>query len=429
MSHFGVVAPAFYSHFQALQALAVELLNRGHQVTFFQQADARCWLGDPRIGFQATGAMSHPPGTLDASLKRAASSNNPLTLRSVIADMCAATDMLCNELPAALASRQVDALLCDQMEAAGGLVAEALGLPYISVACALPINREPGLPLPVMPFAYGSDERSLRLYAGSQQVYDWLLRPLRNVLRAACRRLAIEPREALHECLSPFAQISQTLAGFDFPRTLLPAHFHAVGPLRSSIGQAPPGNEPLGWPISKDRPFVFASLGTLQGGRIGMFQQIAKACRRLDAQLLVAHCGALDETRQRTLLASGATWVTAFAHQQTVLEQADIAVTHGGLNTVMDAIAATTPMLVMPIGFDQPGVAARISYRGLGLQLNRRARASAIEVHLQRLLDLPREPLQRLAAELQQAGGTRSAADIVEAVLRSRQPVLTQAVA
>ncbi|WP_300634658.1 glycosyltransferase [Pseudomonas sp.] len=432
MTHFGVVAPAFYSHSQALQALAVELLNRGHQVTFFQQADARRWLGDPRIGFHAMGAGSHPPGSLDASLQRAASSNNPLTLRRVIADMCATTDMLCNELSAALADRQVDALLCDQMEAAGGLVAEALDLPYVSVACALPVNREPGLPLPVMPFAYGSDERSLRMYAGSRQVYDWLMRPLRAVLRGACRRLAIEPRDALHECLSPLAQISQTLAGFDFPRTQQPAHFHAVGPLRlpfSNSVQPSSAGEALEWQIDKNRPFVFASLGTLQGGRVGMFRQIAKACRRLDAQLLVAHCGGLDSTQERMLLGSGATWVTAFAPQQSVLEHADVVVTHGGLNTVMDAIATTTPMLVMPIGFDQPGVAARVSYRGLGLQLNRRASAATLADGLARLLVLPREPLQRMAAELQHAGGTGKAADIVEAAVRSGEPVPTQAVA
>jgi zeaxanthin glucosyltransferase len=46
------------------------------------------------------------------------------------------------------------------------------------------------------------------------------------------------------------------------------------------------------------RPFVFASLGTLQGQRFGLFRRIAKACRRLDAQLLVAHCGGLDAARR-----------------------------------------------------------------------------------------------------------------------------------
>lgn len=419
MSHFGVVAPAFYSHFQAFHALASALIERGHHVTFFQQADARRWLTDPRIGFHALGALSHPPGSLELSLQRAACSNNPLRLRGVIGDLCATTQMLCSELPAAINQRRVDALLCDQMEAAGGLVAQAMGLPFVSVACALPVNREPGIPLAVMPFAYCRDERSLRMYEGSQQVYDWLMRPQRDVIREACRQFAIEPRDGLHQCLSPYAQISQTIEGFDLPRAHLPATFHATGPLR------PPMQPVEGeLAIDSERPFVFASLGTLQGGRMDIFRQVAKACARLKAQLLVAHCGGLNATQETELKRKGATWVTDFAPQQWVLEKADAVVTHGGLNTVMDAIKARTPMLVMPIGFDQPGVAARVSHAGVGLKLSRRAGAGQIHNALAQLLKCPLEPLHRLAAELEQAGGTRRAADIVERVMRTGEPVL-----
>jgi MGT family glycosyltransferase len=419
MSHFGVVAPAFYSHFQALQALSSALIDRGHRVTFFQQADARRWLTDPRVGFHALGALSHPPGSLDGALRRAATSNNPLKLRGVIRDLCTTTRMLCHELPPALTQDGVDALLCDQMEAAGGLVAEALAMPFVSVACALPVNREPHIPLAVMPFAYGEDERSRRMYDGSQRVYDWLMRPLRDVIRRASVQFGIEPRDGLHQCLSPYAQISQTITAFDLPRQHLPATFHAVGPLR---GQAVVSTGP--WAINPERPFVFASLGTLQGGRLGMFRQIAKACARLDAQLLIAHCGGLSPAQEERLRCNGATWVTDFAPQQWVLDHADAVVTHGGLNTVMDAIKARTPALVMPIGFDQPGVAARVKHAGVGVSLSRHARATAIHDALARLIEHPpAEPLHRLATALDQAGGTSRAADITEQVVRTGRPV------
>lgn len=420
MSHFGVVAPAFFSHFQALQALAVQLLDRGHKVTFFHQADARRWLTDPRIGFHALGATSHPPGSLASSLRRASHSSNPLGLRRVIRDLCETTAMFCAELPAALAHEGVDALLCDQMEASGGLVAEALGLPFVSVACALPVNREAHLPLPVMPFAYRTDERSRRIYEGSRQVHDWLMRPLRDVLHAASRQLAVEPRDGLHDCLSPLAQISQTIDSFDFPRERRPAHFHTVGPLRTAQG-----TEQGEWPIDPARRLIFASLGTMQGNRLGMFKQIALASRELNAQLLIAHCAALNAEQEDMLKRAGATWVTGFAPQQWALQQADAVVTHGGLNTVMDAIAALTPMLVMPIAFDQPGVAARVSYSGAGVQLHRLARAGKIARQLQHLLEQPLDPLQRMSADLKAAGGAQKAADIVEAVIRTGLPVLT----
>jgi zeaxanthin glucosyltransferase len=422
MSHFGVVAPAYYSHFHALQALAEELTRRGHRVTFFHQTDAARWVTAPGIGYAVLGRASHPPGSLERSLRLAANPGTPWGMRQIIEQLAATTRMFCDELPAALVQYGVDALLCDQMEAAGGLVAESLRLPFVSIACALPVNREPGLPLPVMPFAYGTDDRSLHMYRGSTQVYDWLMKPHARAIQSAAKTLGLAPRSALHECLSPLAQISQTLAGFDFPRQHAPPHLHAVGPLRNAATQGQ-GH----WPIDPQRPFVFASLGTLQGQRLGMFEQIAKACRRLDGQLLIAHCGLLDPAAEQRLHRLGATWVTDFAPQQWALEQADAVITHGGLNTVMDAIASSTPMLVMPIAFDQPGVAARVRHHGLGRQLQRRARSPRIAQALREVLEMPTPAFARLKAELASAGGTSKAAEIVETAVRTRQPVVAGA--
>lgn len=426
MAHFGVVAPAFYSHFNALSALALALIERGHQVTFLHRPDAAGWIPDARIGFHALGAGRYPPGSLAASLRLAANPGSPWGLRKVIVDMADTTDMLCRELPAAIEALRIDALLGDQMEAAAGLVAEALELPFVSVACALPVNREAGVPLPVMPFAFGTDERSLKMVEGSTRVYDWLMAPHRKVIERQARALGIPARGMLHECLSPLAQISQTVAAFDFPRHHLPANFHHVGPLRhaSSIAPSPAGPRIDPMPIiADDRPFIFASLGTLQGQRFALFKRIARACRDLNVQLLVAHCGGLNPQQALAVERAGppgATTVCAFAPQQAVLARADAVVSHAGLNTAMDAIAARTPILALPIAFDQPGVASRISHAGIGLRASPRfAGAAQLGRHLRRLLDEP-EYGRRLAAlsdQLAQSGGTPRAADIVETAL------------
>jgi MGT family glycosyltransferase len=423
MAHFGIVGPAFYSHFSALAALGLELVARGHRVTFLQRPDAAGFLKDARLGFHAVGAATHPPGSLAASLRRAANPGGPLGLRQVILDMARGTQMLCRELPGAIDTLGIDAVIADQMEAAGGMVAEALGLPFVSVACALPVNREPGIPLPVMPFAYGDSEQAQQVVEGSTRVYDWMMGPHREVIEAESRRLGIPLRGALHECLSPLAQVSQTIASFDFPRRALPPHFHHVGPLRAPFdaGAAAPAAMPEPEP---GRPFVFASLGTLQGQRFGLFKRIAKACRRLDAQLLVAHCGGLNAAQEQALRRVGATWVCAFAPQQEALARADAVVSHAGLNTVLDAVAARTPILALPIAFDQPGAASRILHAGVGLRASPRlAGAATIERQLRRLLHEPRfhERLDVLGADLAQAGGTPRAADIVEAALRLRR--------
>ena len=422
MAHFGVVAPAFLSHFTTLSALAGALVERGHRVTFIHRPDARAFVRDPRLGFHAVGADTHPPGSLAASMRLAANPGGPLGLSRVIRDMAASTTMLCETLPAAVETLGIDALLADQMEAAGGLVAEALGLPFVSIACALPVNREPGIPLPVMPFGHGTDARSLKIVEESTRVYDWMMKPHRRAVEAQARRLGIPVRGMLHEFLSPRAQISQTVAEFEFPRRELPPHFYHVGPLRPLARADAPVLAPLP-PNTTDRPFVFASLGTMQGGRLGLFRRIADACRRLDVQLLVAHCGGLTPQQAQEVQRAGATWVCAFAPQQAALERADAVVTHAGLNTVLDAIAARTPMLALPIAFDQPGAAARIVHAGVGLRASPRlAGAGRLASHLRQLLDGAAfaPSLAALADDVARSGGTPRAADIVEAALDLR---------
>ncbi|MFC4930172.1 glycosyltransferase [Massilia sp. GCM10023247] len=424
MAHFGVVAPAFYSHFSALSALALALVARGHRVTFLQQADAAVYVGDARLGFHALGSASHPPGSLAASLRRAANPGSPLGLRRVITDMARTTTMLCRELPAAIEALRIDALLGDQMEAAAGLVAESLGLPFVSVACALPVNREPGIPLPVMPFDWSDSERALHICEGSTRVYDWMMGPHRSAIEGEARRLGLPARGALHDCLSPLAQLSQTVAAFEFPRKHLPAHFHHVGPLRAAHGKPPARVEAMP-EIDPGRPFVFASLGTLQGQRFGLFKRIARACRAQGVQLLVAHCGGLDTRQAQALQDAGATWTCAFAPQEAVLARADAVISHAGLNTVMDAIAAHTPILALPIAFDQPGVAARVCHAGIGLRASPRFSSSAtLGRQLARLLEEPgfKANCAALAHSVNSAGGAGRAADIVEAALRLERP-------
>ncbi|WP_380178706.1 glycosyltransferase [Kalamiella sp. sgz302252] len=414
MSHYAVVAPPLYSHWQALQALAQALIKRGHQVTFIHQAEASSLLSDPRIAFQAVGQDSHPPGSLAHTLKLAASPAG-FSLFALIKDMSRATDMLCRELPKVLKELRVDGLIVDQMEAAGGLVAEGLGLPFVSVACALPVNREQGIPLPVMSFGYGTDHRAQKLFRTSQRIYDWMMRGHGRVIARHAERFGLSARTGLHECLSPLAQISQTVPALDFPRRALPAHFYQVGPLRPSV------TEQRFWPLISSRPFVFASLGTLQGHRFRLFKTIARACRRLHVQLLIAHCGGLSAKQAAQLEACGAYWVTDFADQPSVLQQAQAVITHGGLNTVADAVSSSTPILAVPIAFDQPGVASRVVWNGLGRRVSRFASSKTMAKNLAALLrdDCYRTKMTEAQHQLSQAGGAQKAADIVEQAIAS----------
>jgi zeaxanthin glucosyltransferase len=60
------------------------------------------------------------------------------------------------------------------------------------------------------------------------------------------------------------------------------------------------------------------------------------------------------------------TLVVRTAPQIELLKHAVLCITHAGLNTALEALAQGVPMVAIPIGFDQPGVAARIAHHGVG---------------------------------------------------------------
>lgn len=419
MIHLAVIAPPFASHFRALEYLAVELVHRGYRVTFFQQADARQMLSHPCVGFHSLGETSHPPGSLD---KDSDPANTPFTLLNAFGFARALgrqTDMLCRELPAALASLKVDALLCDQWEAAGGMVGEALGLPFISIACSLPINRGDAVPHPLTAMAYGMDDRSLKHYRASTALLDWLAGPLRRSIAANARRLAISPRNGPHECLSRMAQIGQTVYGLDFPRPELPGCYHEVGPLS-------PGDTlqtELPWPIDPQCPFIVASLGPLHSHRSALLGRIARACAALGVQLLIEHHGKLNAGQCNQLLAHGATWVTAHAPQQATLAAADIVICTPDIDSVMAAVSANTAILAIPIAFDQPAMAARILYNGIGRRVGPKASTRELKAQLTLLLeDQPSANMAYLKRNLARAGGVKRAAEVIQSLVPQVRP-------
>ena len=54
-----------------------------------------------------------------------------------------------------------------------------------------------------------------------------------------------------------------------------------------------------------------------------------------------------------------------------MLARSAVAVLNGGLNTVMDALAAGVPILAVPIAFEQGAIASRIERAGAGRRLSR----------------------------------------------------------
>lgn len=412
-------SPPLSSHLQAMGALAAALAERGHQSFFVGHPDLADGMPasltliplDPRL-------CDWTPESVIRTTRRPAL---PLGVLSTVRDMAAMTRSLASQAPGLLRQHAIEAVVTDQMEAGGALAAEHLGLPFVSVAAAAPINREPLVPLPVLEWPYEASEKAAKRNKTGERIADWLTaRHDRTIARCALE-LGCEPKTRLSDCLSPLAQISQLTRSFDFPRQHLPDGFHYVGPLRGETIDF--STEPMP-EIPGDRPFVFASLGTLQGHRLRLFQRITRACHSLGMRVMIAHCGGLNAAQAASLSAD---WVVDRVDQQAALQQADLVITHAGLNTVVDALAASVPMLCIPHSFDQPGMAARVRHAGVGEVVSPHATQRAIAAALNRLIQNQaryRAAARPLAQDIASAGGAVRAAALIEAAFLGAHPVL-----
>src|SRR5260370_29298294 len=72
------------------------------------------------------------------------------------------------------------------------------------------------------------------------------------------------------------------------------------------------------------------------------------------------------------------------APQLELLKLASVCITHSGLNTVLESLAQGVPQVAIPVTFDQPGIAARITHHKTGVVT---ALDKLTAPHLSRLLD------------------------------------------
>ncbi|MER0237329.1 glycosyltransferase [Fulvimarina sp. MAC8] len=410
MARIALVCPAYFSHIRAFEVLGAALEARGHDIVFMLPDGAQTML--QRAGAESITIGSSASSKLRGKLRRDDGGAGVFGILRAVSDRAAATDRFCRVAPDIMREHRIDAVLSDEFEPGAGLVAAYLGLPHISLAAALPIERDPAMPLPFLDWPYDPSEAGLARNRGGELVGGLFLRKQRRTIETWARRFKIAGRKDDVSCLSPALRLAQTVEGFDFPRETSTV-LRPVGPIRAAPVmhlRADPR-----FSIDPERPFVFASLGTMQGHRFDLFKTIATACRELDAQLMIAHCGGLDSKQAASLPAD---WVVDFADQPAMLARADICVTHGGLNTVLDCLASGTPLLALPIGYDQPGVGARIRHHGVGETIAaKRAKPKNVAEALSRLIADRAAYEERIAPirqEIASAGGVRAAADLVD---------------
>ena len=119
-------------------------------------------------------------------------------------------------------------------------------------------------------------------------------------------------------------------------------------------------------------------------------------------------------------------WGAEFLPQPSILPQVDLVITHGGNNTTTECFHFGKPMIALPLFWDQYDNAQRIDETGLrGAAADLHLRPADLAGAVDRLLHdtALHSRMAPISARLQANPGTERAADLVERLAQTRQPV------
>jgi len=307
---------------------------------------------------------------------------------------------------------QPDRVIVDHLAFSARLALLAHGTPYADVVLghpsALPVAGEVyGYP-PSWPAAFVPDDAALaELRALCDDVSESF---------TAEWNAALDGLDASHlRSESAFAEHGELLL-YNYPAELHEPSRTALLPPHEFIGSAvrsePADAEVDAWlaagsSADGDAPFVYVSFGSFLSVRGDVLARVLSALASLGLRAAVA-IGSADRAELGEL--PGDWLVREFLPQVQLLSRATAAVTHGGNNSVTEAMTHGVPLLVLPFSTDQFAGAAALERTGFGVSLApNTATVDELRAGLERVLALPRTQLDALSASLLETPGRERA--------------------
>ncbi len=365
-----------------------ELTARGHEVLYYSYEPFR-------EKIEAAGARFFPCETYDAEMhlteKEGARVGSDLALsaRVLVDTTLALDDVVCAEMK----KWKPDCIVADSMAVWGKAVARKLDIPFVCSTTTFAFNRhsarimKQGLrELVAMVMAMPKVNRQIRRL--QQAGY-----PVKNVLDL------IQSDEQTHTIVYTSPQFQPCAETF-------PEKFTFAGP---SI-------RPAGGTIEKTREkLVYISMGTVNNDMLPLYQNCIEALKDIPCQGILS-VGSRIPVEAFGLLPDNVAVYPA-VDQIAVLKQADVFLSHCGMNSVSESLYFGVPLLMLPKTSEQGGVAARTQQLGAGLRLEKTT-PEAIRRGLKLLLETPayRENAEKIAAGFRSCGGAKAAADKIEHV-------------
>jgi UDP:flavonoid glycosyltransferase YjiC (YdhE family) len=204
-----------------------------------------------------------------------------------------------------------------------------------------------------------------------------------------------------------------------FPASLdrVPDGSRMRAPLRARVVDAAPSSAPVAWaPVEDPRPLVYITFGTIVGSTPhlrSVYRTSLDAVADLPVRALLTTGRGLEPGALGAIPDN--VHVEEWIPQRDILPRVAALVCHGGSGTLLGGLAAGLPLVIVPMGADQPHNGRLVAAAGAGLTLDK-PDADALRAAVQTALDGLGLRLQarRLAEEI---AGMPTIDEVVDAMV------------
>ena len=379
-----------HGHTNPTLGVVKELTNRGHEVLYYSYKPFR-------EKIEAAGAKFIPCDDFDAELhltKGEASrlgSDLRLSTRVLVDTTLALDEMVCREME----RLQPDCIVADSMAVWGKAVAKKLGIPLVSSTTTFAFNQHSAKvmkqsfrELISMVFAMPRIQKEIRRLQAKGY-------PFHNILEIISNDDATDTIVYTSPEFQPFSETFSDKYAF-------------VGPILRRAEQT----------FEKKREkLLYISMGTVNNDMLPLYRNCIAALGRTGHQVVLSVGSQVDFSAFGEVPENVEIYPSV--DQIAVLQQADVFLTHCGMNSVSEALYFGVPLLMLPKTKEQEGVAERVRQLGAGVILEDTA-PDLIRASAEALLTdtIRRMKAGGIAEGFRKCGGAKAAADKIESCCR-----------
>ena len=378
-----------HGHTNPTLGVVRELVRRGHQVKYYSYEPFRTVI-------EAAGADFVPCDAYDAQLGLTPKDGERIgkdlafSTHVLVETTLALNDMVCRDM----AAWQPDCIVADSMAAWGKAVALKLGIPFVSSTTTFAFNQESAK---IMKQSF---RELLAFFAAMPKINRDVRRlqatgyPVKSVLDL------IQNDQNTHTIVYTSPEFQPCAESFS-------DKYAFVGPsVRPAREQVTKTHEKL----------VYVSMGTVVNDRLALYRNCIAALAEEDLQLILSVGDQVDIAQLGPLPENVSVYPQV--DQIAVLEQADVFLSHCGMNSASESLYFGVPLLCYPQTKEQGGVAARVTALGAGIMLENPS-VSCIKAAVKRLLSDTKikANAEEIARSFHRCTGPVAAADKIEQVI------------